>query len=158
MVVFVNFFFPHFSLCIIHTHTHTYNTHTPLLIMQSGSFKDTRNICTLTLLHKWAFQVALVVKNPLQVKHSFQCRRHKRHRFDPWVGKISQSRKWHPTPAFLLGLPWTEEPVGWQSTGSQRIRHNWVTEHTYCTERPSFEFYDGTWRKVSLCQNLKIKA
>ena len=32
-----------------------------------------------------------------------QCRRLKRHRFDPWVGKIPWSRKWHPTPVFLPG-------------------------------------------------------
>ena len=31
-----------------------------------------------------------------------QCRKHKRHRFDPWVGKILWRRKWHPTPVFLL--------------------------------------------------------
>ena len=27
-----------------------------------------------------------------------QCRRHKRCIFEPWVGKISWSRKWQPTP------------------------------------------------------------
>ena len=32
-----------------------------------------------------------------------QCRRHKRHRFNPWVGKIAWSRKWQPTPEFLPG-------------------------------------------------------
>ena len=32
-----------------------------------------------------------------------QFRRHKRHRLDPWVGKIPWSRKWQPTPAFLPG-------------------------------------------------------
>ena len=32
-----------------------------------------------------------------------QCRRHKIHRFDPWVGKISWRRQWQPTPAFLPG-------------------------------------------------------
>ena len=30
-----------------------------------------------------------------------QCRRCKRHRFDSWVGKIPQRRKWQPTPIFL---------------------------------------------------------
>ena len=30
-----------------------------------------------------------------------QCRRHERHRFNPWVGKIPWSRKWHPAPVFL---------------------------------------------------------
>ena len=29
-----------------------------------------------------------------------QCRRH---RFDPWVGKIPWRRKWQPTPVFLPG-------------------------------------------------------
>ena len=26
-------------------------------------------------------------------------------------------------------IPWTEEPGGLQSTGSQRIWHNWTTKH-----------------------------
>ena len=26
-------------------------------------------------------------------------------------------------------IPWTEEPGGLQSTGSQRVGHNWVTKH-----------------------------
>ena len=32
-----------------------------------------------------------------------QCRRHKRLRFDSWVGKIPWRRKWQPTPVFLPG-------------------------------------------------------
>ena len=32
-----------------------------------------------------------------------QCRRHKRQRFSPWIGKISWRREWQPTPVFLLG-------------------------------------------------------
>ena len=32
-----------------------------------------------------------------------QCRRHKRCRFDPWVGKIPWRRTWPPTPVFLPG-------------------------------------------------------
>ena len=30
-----------------------------------------------------------------------QCRRCKRHKFDPWVRKIPQRRAWQPTPSFL---------------------------------------------------------
>ena len=42
-----------------------------------------------------------------------QCRRQKRHKFDPWVRK-------KPTPVFLPGeIPWTEKPGGLQSIGSQ---------------------------------------
>ena len=29
----------------------------------------------------------------------------RRHRFDPWSGKIPWRRKWHPTPVFLPGKP-----------------------------------------------------
>ena len=28
-------------------------------------------------------------------------------------------------------IPWTEEPGGLQSIGSQRVRHDWATEHTH---------------------------
>ena len=32
-----------------------------------------------------------------------QCRRHKKHRFDPWVGKVPWKRRWQPAPVFLPG-------------------------------------------------------
>ena len=36
------------------------------------------------------------------------------------------------TPVFLPGeFPWTEEPGGVQSMGSQRVKHNWVTKLTH---------------------------
>ena len=54
-----------------------------------------------------------------------QHRRHRRCRFDPWVGKIPWRRKWQPTPIFLAWkIPWTEEHGGLQSMGSQRVGHN----------------------------------
>ena len=34
---------------------------------------------------------------------SCQCRRYKRHGFDPWVEKMPWRRKWQPTPVFLPG-------------------------------------------------------
>ena len=43
--------------------------------------------------------------------------------FDPWVGKIPCRRAWQPTPVFLpRESPWTDEPGGLQSTGSQSLR------------------------------------
>ena len=55
-----------------------------------------------------------------------QCRRHKGHGLDPWVGKISWMGKWQPTPIFLPGeSPWTEKPGGLRSIGLHRVRHNW---------------------------------
>ena len=45
--------------------------------------------------------------------------------FDPWVRKILWRRAWQPTPVILLGeSPWTKEPGGLQSMGTQRVRHN----------------------------------
>ena len=34
-------------------------------------------------------------------KSTCQCRRCRRHGFDPWVGKILWRRKWQPTPVLL---------------------------------------------------------
>ena len=34
-----------------------------------------------------------------------QCRRPKRHRFDPWARKIPWRRAWQATPVFLPGKP-----------------------------------------------------
>ena len=36
-------------------------------------------------------------------KPACQCRRHKRHGFDLWVGKIPWRRAWQPIPVFLPG-------------------------------------------------------
>ena len=40
--------------------------------------------------------------------------------FDPWIKKIPWRRKWHLTPVFLP-VPWTEEPDGLYSLGSQIV-------------------------------------
>ena len=54
-----------------------------------------------------------------------QCRRCKRHRFDPCVRKILGRREWQHTPVFLPGeSPWTGEPGWLQSIGSQRVGQN----------------------------------
>ena len=54
-------------------------------------------------------------------KPTCQCKRLKRHRFDPWVGKIAW--KWHPTPVFLSRkFPGQRSLVGQlQSIGLQRV-------------------------------------
>ena len=65
--------------------------------------------------------------------------RHKRHGLDPWVRKISQKKKWQPTPVFLPGKsPWIEEPGGLQSIESPRVIHDWSDlAHTHtCTLLP----------------------
>ena len=51
-----------------------------------------------------------------------QCRRHKRHGFDPWVGKIPWKRAWQPTPVFFLENP--TDRGAWQAT-VQRDAQSW---------------------------------
>ena len=54
-----------------------------------------------------------------------QCRRQKSHGFDPWVKKTPWCRKWATRSSVLAWeIPWTEEPGGLQSMGSQRVGHD----------------------------------
>ena len=64
--------------------------------------------------------------------------------FDSWVGKSSWTRAWQPTPVFLPGeSPWTVEPGELQSMGSQRVRHNWATQHTNLVYWDSWHLYNS---------------
>ena len=55
-----------------------------------------------------------------------QCRRQKRHRFDPWVRKIPLEEDMATHSSILAWrIPWTEEPGWLLSIRSQRVRHNW---------------------------------
>ena len=65
----------------------------------------------------WASQVALVVKNPSASAGDIEMRARS------LGGKIPWRRAWQPTPAFLSGESWTEEPGELQSVGSQRVGH-----------------------------------
>ena len=57
-----------------------------------------------------------------------QYKRLKRHRFDPWVGKILWSRKWQPTPVFLPGkFHGQKSLVGYSPWGCKELD---ITEHT----------------------------
>ena len=62
-----------------HTHTHTH-THIYIYIVYMGFPGGTSG-----------------------KEFTHQCRRHKRHRFDPWVGKMRWRRAWQPAPVFLPG-------------------------------------------------------
>ena len=48
-----------------------------------------------------------------------------RPRFDPWVGKDPLEKEMATHSSILVWrIPWTEEPGGLWSMGSQRIRHD----------------------------------
>ena len=76
---------------------------------------------------------------------TWQCRRPKRCRFDPCVGKISYRKAWQPTPVSLCGeSPWTEEPGGLSFLGLQRVRHDWSNLACMYND-PSTNKYNTTW-------------
>ena len=64
-----------------------------------------------------------------------QCSRHRRCRFDPWVGKVPWRRKWQPFSSSLAWVPCSEEHNGLQSKGCKQSD---TAEHagtsTHCLE------------------------
>ena len=54
-----------------------------------------------------------------------QCRRHQRHGFDPWMGRIPWRRKWQPTSVLLSGESHGQRSL--QYIGLQRVRHTEMT-------------------------------
>ena len=73
-------------------------------------FKDGKNwyICVYAL-PKWTGG-----KEP-----TCRCRKHKRYRFVPWIGKIPGGGNGKSFQFLHREFPWTEEPGGLQSVGSQ---------------------------------------
>ena len=64
---------------------------------------------------------------------AYQCRRRKRRRFDPQVGKISWRRAWKPTLVFLPGESHGKKSLAGQSPqGRKESDMTEATEHT-CT-------------------------
>ena len=60
-----------------------------------------------------------------------QCRRQKRHRFDPWLGKITQKKKQQPNPVFLLGKSHGQRSlVGYSSWDRKDMDTTEVTDHS----------------------------
>ena len=56
-------------------------------------------------------------------------RKHKRHKFDPWVKKIFWNRKWRPTPVFFPGKLHGERSLVGYSIWGRKV---WdTTEHTH---------------------------
>ena len=74
----------------------------------------------------------------MALQSACQCRRHKRFWFNPWVRKIPWS-KWQflleemaiHSSILVWKIPWTDKPGGLQSMESQRVGHDWATEHTH---------------------------
>ena len=78
--------------------------------------------------------------------------------FDPWVGKIPWRRKCQTHSSIVAWrIPWTEEPGGLQSTGSQRVGHNWGTSlslslfTTSATWEAHCHYHFASWNEETDC-------
>ena len=93
-----------------------------------------KNLCTMLNIMNYysylrGFSSGVTGKEP-----TYQCRRHKKGRFHPWVGKVPWRRKWQPGPVFLPGESLDQRNlVGLQSMGSHRVRHNKQLSMHTCT-------------------------
>ena len=92
---------------------------------------------------KWVFCLLLSDN-----ESACQCRRHRRHRFDPWVGKILWRRKWQPTPVFLPGkFHGQRHLAGCSSWGYSKSD---TVEHTQHSSKDIHILTPGTWEYVRL--------
>ena len=65
---------------------------------------------------------ACILVTSIGLPEWFNCRRHKRYRFDPWVGKIPWCRKWQPPSVFLPGKPLRQRSlVGYSPEGCKEL-------------------------------------
>ena len=94
-----------------------------------------------------------------------------------WEDPLEEGMATH-TSILAWRIPWTEEPGGPQSIGSQRVRHDWVTNasYSYCkmnffmNSSMTFNMCIDSWshyhnqsrsinqKKISLCCSLIIKS
>ena len=72
----------------------------------------------------WGFPGDVLVK-----KLACQCRRCKRHGFDPWFGKIPWRKKWQPAPVLLPGKFHEQKSLAGYSPWGHKESN--ATEHAY---------------------------
>ena len=82
---------------------------------------------------------------------SCQCRRHRRHGFDPWVGKIPWRRAWQPTPVFLPGESHGQESLAgyspWDRKKLDTTEHAYIHTHTHThTHTVITRCSQGSWQ------------
>ena len=78
-----------------------------------------------------ASQVSLVVKNPPANAGDVRDTD-----LIPGLGRSLEEGMATHSSVLAWRIPWTEEPGGLQSMGSQRVVHNWATERTQAVLSP----------------------
>ena len=84
-----------------------------------------QNLKLIQSRHIVDFPVDSVEKNPPAMQETQE----KRVRSLGWEDSLEEGMATHSS-ILAWRIPWTEEPGGLQSTGSQRVGHDWTTEHS----------------------------
>ena len=111
-------------------------------LKSEGWGKMSTVIKTMITINYTASQVAQGLRIHLQ------CRRH---RFDPWVGKIPWGGKWQPTPVFLPEEnPWTKNPRAGRAT-VQRVTKSqrWVNSWAWAQYYMCMYWSEAKWKSLS---------
>ena len=91
-------------------------------------------------------------------QYTYQCRRHKRHRFHPGSGRSPGEGNGNPLQySWAWKIPWTEEPGWLQYMGLQRLSthaHNITFKTTYSLGFPSYSSDFGCNNTAQQSQNL----
>ena len=94
--------------------------------MSLGSLSGASTMLFALLCYTVGFPGAASGKEP-----TYQCRKHQKCGFDPWVGKIPWSKNWQPTPVFLPEESHGQvSQAGYSPWGHKELD---ITEHT-CQE------------------------
>ena len=81
-----------------------------------------------------------------------QCRSHRRHRFNSWVGKIPWRRKWQPTLVFLPGESHRHRSlVGYSPEGCKELDMTEYT-HTHTSDYTETTTYQELKRNNHKCK------
>ena len=91
-----------------------------------------------------------------QYRICLQCRRPG---FSPWVGKILPEKAMATHTSILARRsPWTKEPGGLQSMGSQRVEHSWATYsflfHEFTVQCSAFLRFFGWDQEINILKML----
>ena len=91
--------------------------------------------------YSWASLVAQMVMNPPTMQKTWV-------RSLGWEDPLKEGMETHSS-ILAWRIPWTEEPDGLQTMGSQRVGHDWVTKHStaLCCFGVKYSVYIGAVKK-----------
>ena len=84
-----------------------------------------------------------------------QCRKHKRHGFNPWVGKIPWRRKWQPALVFNGNINTRKFVVGGRSHGAS-TGSTWQRYHTYKEIVDGYDRGRDEWAEMTAAETLTV--